>query len=63
MLEIIRDVTVIIVAIVMALPLAHALEWPGKLRLSKDHYLAMLSHMIRAALGLIALVLLVAAAS
>jgi hypothetical protein len=40
MLEIIRDVTVIIVAIAMALPFAHALEWPGKLRLSKEHYLA-----------------------
>jgi hypothetical protein len=40
MLEIIRIVTLIVLAIAMSLPLAHALEWPGKLRLSKEHYLA-----------------------
>ena len=33
-------VTLILVAIAMALTLAHALEWPGKARLSKDEYLA-----------------------
>jgi hypothetical protein len=32
--------TVLIVAIAMATMLAHALELPGKLRLSKDEYLA-----------------------
>jgi hypothetical protein len=32
--------TVVAVAIAMALALAHALELPGKLRLSKEHYLA-----------------------
>jgi hypothetical protein len=41
MLEIVQIVTVVVVAIVMSLPLAHALEWPGKLRLSKEHYFAM----------------------
>ena len=40
MLELIKIVTVIMVAITMSLPLAHALEWPGKLRLSREHYLA-----------------------
>jgi hypothetical protein len=32
--------TLVVVAIAMALVLAHALELPGKLRLSKDDYLA-----------------------
>ena len=32
--------TLILVAIAMALSLAHALELPGKMRLSKDNYLA-----------------------
>jgi Domain of unknown function (DUF1772) len=32
---------VIVVSIAMALTLAHVLELPGKLRLSKEHYLAM----------------------
>jgi hypothetical protein len=41
MLEIVQIVTVVAVTIVMSLPLAHALEWPGKQRLSKEHYLAM----------------------
>jgi hypothetical protein len=25
---------------IITFPLAHALEWPGKLRLSREHYLA-----------------------
>jgi hypothetical protein len=33
--------SVLLVAVAMALSLAHALEWPGKIRLSKDEYLAM----------------------
>ena len=33
--------TVFLVAVAMALALAHALEMPGKMRLSKDDYLAM----------------------
>jgi hypothetical protein len=33
-------VTVILVAVGMALPLAHALELPGKMRLGKEAYLA-----------------------
>jgi hypothetical protein len=33
-------VTVVLVAIAMALTLAHALELPGKMRLSKEQYLA-----------------------
>jgi len=33
-------VTVLVVAIAMALVLAHALELPGKMRLSKEEYLA-----------------------
>jgi len=33
--------TVLLVAVAMALALAHALELPGKLRLSKDAYIAM----------------------
>ncbi len=32
--------TVLIIAIAMALALAHALEWPGKRRLDRDTYLA-----------------------
>jgi hypothetical protein len=32
-------VTVILVAITMALSLAHALEWPGKMRLNREQYL------------------------
>jgi hypothetical protein len=30
-----------LVAVAMALPLSHALELPGKMRLSKDQYLGM----------------------
>jgi hypothetical protein len=33
-------VTVFLVAVAMALALAHALEFPGKMRLSKEDYLA-----------------------
>jgi hypothetical protein len=33
--------SVLLVAVAMALSLAHALEWTGKLRLSKEEYLAM----------------------
>jgi hypothetical protein len=33
-------VTVLVIAIAMALSLAHALEAPGKMRLSREHYLA-----------------------
>jgi len=32
--------TVILVAIAMGLSLAHALEWPGKMRLGREQYLA-----------------------
>lgn len=41
MLNALQVVTVVLVSIAMALALAHALELPGKLRLSKDQYLAM----------------------
>lgn len=40
MFEVLQIVTLILVAIAMAQSLAHALEMPGKLRLSKEHYLA-----------------------
>jgi len=33
-------ITVFLVAIAMGLSLAHALEYPGKMRLSREHYLA-----------------------
>jgi hypothetical protein len=33
--------TVLVVAVAFALPLAHALEWPGKMRLSRRQYLDM----------------------
>jgi hypothetical protein len=41
MFDAIQVITVIFVAIAMALALAHALELPGKLRLSKERYLGM----------------------
>jgi hypothetical protein len=41
MLVALQTVTAIVVAIAMALPVAHALELPGKMRLQKEHYLAM----------------------
>jgi hypothetical protein len=40
MLFALKIVTISLVAISMALALAHALEWPGKMRLSKEDYLA-----------------------
>src|SRR5215831_5426822 len=33
-------ITVLLVAVTMALALAHALEYPGKMRLSKENYIA-----------------------
>ena len=40
MLLALKIVTITVAAISMALVLAHALEWPGKMRLSKENYLA-----------------------
>lgn len=40
MLLALKIVTIIFAAFSMALVLAHALEWPGKMRLSKEDYLA-----------------------
>ena len=40
MLQILQVVTLMLVAVTMALALAHALEYPGKMRLSKQEYLA-----------------------
>ncbi|MGZ2468905.1 hypothetical protein [Sinorhizobium medicae] len=40
MLVTVEIITIVLVAIATALALAHALEWPGKLRLPKDQYLA-----------------------
>jgi hypothetical protein len=40
MLQILQIVTVLIVAIAMAMGVAHALELPGKLRLAKEQYVA-----------------------
>jgi hypothetical protein len=40
MLVVYKTATVIVVAIAMALSLAHTLELPGKLRLNKEQYLA-----------------------
>jgi Domain of unknown function (DUF1772) len=41
MLNVLQVLTVILVAMAMGLALAHALELPGKLRLTKDAYYAM----------------------
>jgi hypothetical protein len=41
MFDILQVLTVLLVAVAMALALAHALELPGKMRLSKDAYYAM----------------------
>jgi hypothetical protein len=38
--EILQIVTAMLVAVAMAFPLAHAAEFPGKCRLSKEEYLA-----------------------
>lgn len=40
MLPLVQFVSVLLVAVAMAMALAHALEYPGKLRLSKDAYIA-----------------------
>jgi hypothetical protein len=40
MLNLLQVVAVLLVSIAMALALAHALELPGKMRLSKDAYMA-----------------------
>jgi hypothetical protein len=40
MLRLLQIVTLVLVAMAMALSLAHALELPGKMRLGKDDYLA-----------------------
>ena len=40
MLQTLQVVTLMLVAVTMALALAHALEYPGKMRLSKQEYLA-----------------------
>ena len=39
-MQTLQVLTIVIAAVAMALSLAHALEWPGKMRLSKDEYLA-----------------------
>ncbi len=41
MLSILQVLTVLVVAVAMALSLAHALELPGKMRLTKEAYYAM----------------------
>lgn len=41
MFSVLQVLTVIVVAVAMALSLAHALELPGKMRLAKDAYYAM----------------------
>jgi hypothetical protein len=40
MLDLVQVLTILFVAVAMALALAHALELPGKMRLSKDTYYA-----------------------
>ena len=40
MLQILQVITSMLVAVTMTLALAHALEYPGKMRLSKQEYLA-----------------------
>jgi anthrone oxygenase-like protein len=40
MLQFWQVITLMLVAVTMALSLAHALEYPGKMRLSKDEYIA-----------------------
>lgn len=39
MVQTLQVVTIVVVSVAMALSLAHALELPGKLRLSKEYYL------------------------
>jgi hypothetical protein len=38
MLQVLEIVAIVLLAVTLALPLAHALEFPGKLRLSRDQY-------------------------
>lgn len=40
MLQVFQVLTLVLVALAAALALAHALELPGKMRLSKDEYFA-----------------------
>jgi hypothetical protein len=40
MLQVWQVITLMLVAVTMALALAHALEYPGKMRLAKDQYVA-----------------------
>jgi hypothetical protein len=40
MFQLLQIVAVLLVAVAMALSLAHALEYPGKMRLTKEEYLA-----------------------
>jgi hypothetical protein len=40
MLQIRQVITLMLVAVTMALALAHALEYPGKMRLAKEEYIA-----------------------
>jgi hypothetical protein len=40
MLQVWQVITLMLVAVTMALALAHALEYPGKMRLTKDEYVA-----------------------
>jgi hypothetical protein len=40
MLQTLQVVTIVVVSVALTLGLAHALELPGKLRLPKEHYLA-----------------------
>ena len=40
MLAFVQFISVLLVAVAMAMALAHALEYPGKLRLSKEAYIA-----------------------
>jgi hypothetical protein len=41
MYSVLKIVTLTTVAVALAMPLAHLLEWPGKLRLSREQYTAM----------------------
>jgi hypothetical protein len=40
MLEVLQVAAIILSAVTMTLALAHLLEWPGKMRLTRDQYLA-----------------------
>lgn len=47
MFSVLQILTVMLVAVAMALALAHTLELPGKMRLSKETYYAMHPSIIR----------------